>query len=244
MINYVEVQNNGYILRGLYNKAENEKGLLVMFHGFTGHMNENGYLFKKLTSELEKVNISTIRFDFMGSGMSDGEFKDMTFLTECEDAKAILNYCIKNYKTNLYALGFSCGGAVLGYIINEYKDVLKKIVLASPAGDMDKIGEGYYNNPNVIWYDSENIDMGGYLMNKKFIDTLTNLDLYQNISSYKNPVLITHGEKDLAVPIEYGRKYESLLSNVTFKEIKGSPHCYTKMEYRKEFNEAVVNFLK
>ena len=38
MINYIEVKSGKYILRGLHTKAENEKGLVVMFHGFTGQM--------------------------------------------------------------------------------------------------------------------------------------------------------------------------------------------------------------
>ena len=244
MIKYVEVKRDKYILRGLLNEAKNEKGLLVLFHGFTGHMNENGYLFKKLSDELLKINISTLRFDFMGSGMSDGEFQDMTFLTECLDAKAILDYALTIKKNKLYALGFSCGGAVLAYIINEYKDVLDSIILCSPAGDMAEIGKYYNDSKNTVWYDEQNIDMGGYLMCKDFITTLEKLDLYENISSYTKPVLIIHGTLDQSVPIEYGRRYASLLKDVIFHEIEGSPHCYTRMAFRKEFNETIMNYLK
>ena len=45
----VETTNKGYVLRGLLEEVESSKGLVVMFHGFTGHMNENGYLFKELS---------------------------------------------------------------------------------------------------------------------------------------------------------------------------------------------------
>lgn len=245
MISYVEVKRDKYILRGLKNTPKDVKGVLVMFHGFTGHLNENGYFFKKLAEDLLEIGIETYRFDFMGSGMSDGEFKDMTFFTEVEDAKSILDYVIKeNPDKKIYALGFSCGGAVLGLIAAKYQDKLSKIILCSPAGDMDKIGDSYLNNPHVIWYDENNIDMGGYLMSKKFIDTLKGVDLYETIHEFKKPVLITHGELDMSVPIEYGMRYRDLLENVDFHIIKGSSHCYTKMEYRKEVNQAIIDFLK
>jgi len=245
MISYFEVKNNNYILRGLKNTPTNPKGVLVMFHGFTGHMNENGYFFKKLAEDLLSIDITTYRFDFMGSGMSDGEFQEMTFLTEVDDAKKVLDYVIKE-KGNLplYVLGFSCGGAVAGMIASEYQEHIDKLILCSPAGDMDKIGEGFLNNPNVKWFDEENIDMGGYLMSKKFIDTLSNIDLYATIGDFKKPTLIVHGEKDLSVPIEYGRRYASLLSDCTFHKVLGSSHCYTTMEHRSEITKTILDFLK
>ena len=57
--------------------------------------NENGYLFKVLSDELAKNGFSSIRFDFMGSGMSDGYFKDMTFRTELKDAINIIEYAME-----------------------------------------------------------------------------------------------------------------------------------------------------
>ena len=52
-IEFRELISNGYTLRGLFSKPESEyKDLVVMLHGFTGHKNENGYLFKQLTQTL------------------------------------------------------------------------------------------------------------------------------------------------------------------------------------------------
>ena len=243
MINYVEVKRDQYILRGLHTKAENEKALVVMFHGFIGHLNENGFFFKKLASEFAKCGISSIRFDFMGNGMSDGELKDMTFKTECDDARAIIRYCLEHYNTKLYALGFSFGGAVLGYVAKDFKDELAKIVLASPAGNMNLIGDDFKNLPPERWYDEENIDMGGYLISKKFIDSFEGVDLYANIAAFKHPVLIVHGELDKSVPIEYGHRYEKLLDDVKFVTIKESSHCYTTMKHRAIVNQAIIEFL-
>ena len=57
-----------YILRGLFSKPDDSyDNIVVMFHGFTGHKNENGYLFKQLTETLVASNFATLRYDFMGN---------------------------------------------------------------------------------------------------------------------------------------------------------------------------------
>ncbi|MBQ2892039.1 MAG: alpha/beta fold hydrolase [Bacilli bacterium] len=246
MINYIEIKSGKYILRGLHTKAENEKGLVVMFHGFTGHMNENGYFFKVLAEELAKVNVSSIRMDFMGSGMSDGHFDEMTFSTELEDARNILNHALEiKGDTPLYVLGFSCGGAVSAVMSREYKEKIAKLVLCAPAGNMDRLARARKINPAAIWYDEENIDMGGYLLNINFMDGFKNdnIDLYKDVETFQNPVLIVHGSNDQAVPIEFGRKYASLYPNCTFHEIEGSEHCFTRVPYRLRVNKLITEFL-
>lgn len=240
----VEINNKGYVLRGLLEEVEASRGLVVMFHGFTGHMNENGYLFKELATVLKEHGFSSLRFDFMGSGISDGRFEEMTFLTELDDARAILNYA-KSLKINdkLIILGFSMGGAVSAVVAKEFEDDLEKLVLLSPAGNINKIGERYFGNPNAVWHNEENIDMGGYLMNINFLKSFEGLDLYANTNLNK-PVIIIHGEKDLAVPLEYGKKYASMYPNCEFYMVPESEHCYQRM-YRREFvNNHVIEFLE
>ena len=124
----VETTNKGYVLRGLLEEVESSKGLVVMFHGFTGHMNENGYLFKELSTQLKEHGYSSLRFEFMGSGISDGRFEEMTFLTELDDARAILKYA-KSLKINdkLIILGFSMGGAVASLVAKEFEEDLEKL---------------------------------------------------------------------------------------------------------------------
>ena len=91
IVKYQEINTPRGTLRGLLTIPTGEiKNLVVMFHGYTGHKNENGYLFKQISLEIVKYGYASLRFDFMGSGDSDGEFKDMTFLTEIEDAKELL----------------------------------------------------------------------------------------------------------------------------------------------------------
>lgn len=236
--------DTSYILRGLLEKANNSKGLVIMLHGFTGHMNENGYLFKQIASSLKSHGYASLRFDFMGSGISDGEFKEMTFETEVNDAKAIIDYA-KSLKigSELILLGFSMGGAVATRVANKYQKDLTKLILLSPAGNMDKIANRYFNNPTVKHYDEENIDMGGYLMNIAFLKSFEKYDLYEGCEKFTKPVLLIHGEKDLSVPLEYGKKYHELYSNSVMHIVPLSEHCYQSVNRRAFVIEHIIQFL-
>lgn len=239
---YVELKTVNGIIRGLLNKPENAKALVIMFHGFTGHKNENGNMFKQLSNYLASQNIASLRFDFYGSGDSDGDFHDMTFQTELDDAKAIIEYAIKlKITANIIVLGFSMGGAIASSVVKDYHEDIKKLVLIAPAGNMSNIAR-FYQNHN--WYDEYNIDMGGYLLNKAFLESLDGKDLYDGIGMFKNPVLIIHGTNDQTVLPEYGKKYLNYYQNVKFIFIEGANHCFQTMKHRANLYHKILTFIQ
>ena len=244
MIKFAETKNEGYTLRGILSEVENSKGLVVMFHGFTGHMNENGYLFKELAAQLADKGYSSVRFDYRGNGISDGRFNEMTFDTVLSDARAMVKYALGlNINKKVIILGFSMGGAAASMVAKEFENDLEKLVLMAPAASMMSSVVGRYrNNPSVNWYNENNVDMGGYLMSKAFIDSFDDLDLYQNTDLHV-PVIILHGEKDMAVPIEYGKKYASMYPDCEFYEVKDANHCFQSMSQRKFVNDHILEFL-
>ncbi len=242
-IEYQELETKRGKLRGLLTTPDNEsKNIIVMFHGYTGHKNENGFLFKQITKRCVEIGYATIRFDFYGSGDSDGDYSEMTFLTEVEDGRQIIEYAYHlNNDKPIILLGFSMGGAIAGFLSYEYIDKIDKLILLSPAGCMAEHAAETFKTHQVL---ADNVDLGGYYVNKAFLESFKGLDLYQNIEKFTKPVLIIHGEKDMSVPIEYGKKYANKYPHSIFHMINGSSHCYTKVEYRKEVQDYIVDFLK
>ena len=167
-IEFRELISNGYTLRGLFSKPESEyKDLVVMLHGFTGHKNENGYLFKQLTQTLTDNQIATLRYDFMGSGESDGNFEDFTFFTELEDAKHIIEEAFRlNNNRKIILLGFSMGGAVASRISLEMKEYITKLILLSPAGNIAKLIHGRFENHFID--ENGNIYINGELLEENY----------------------------------------------------------------------------
>jgi len=98
MQKHVEFTYNGKTLRGMMHLPDGIHGkvpMVAIFHGFTGNKMEPHFIFVKLSRQLEKVGIGSVRFDFYGSGESDGDFSEMTFSGELEDARQIIKF-IKN----------------------------------------------------------------------------------------------------------------------------------------------------
>lgn len=240
MIKYVELNVNNQTIRGLHNNSLG-KELCVMLHGFTGHKNENGFLFKNLSNHLATQNIDTIRFDYRGSGDSDRDFKDQTFFTCLEDARAIVDYAYElNHNKPIILLGFSMGGAIAGRLSVEKSEKIKLLVLLSPAGNLPTLLlEKFkaFDYPNYL-------DLGGYLIGKPYYETLIDYDMYKDCESFTKPVLITQGVKDIAVYPFASKKYTKYFPNYEYVLISDASHCYTTIKQRRELYEVVSEFLE
>ena len=119
-ISYKELQVNDYTIRGLFTEPNNGyTDIAVMLHGYTGHKNENGFLFKQITKTLVECGIATLRFDYYGSGDSDGEFHEQNFTTVRNDAKAAID---KAVKLNNGFIDRLCNGLSLS---EEYKQIIR-----------------------------------------------------------------------------------------------------------------------
>ncbi len=234
---------NGYTLRGLFSKPENEfRGIVVMFHGFTGHKNEHGYLFKQLTKTLVDDNYATLRYDFRGNGESDGEFTDYTFLSEIDDGIEIVKEAyILNGKKPIILLGFSMGGAIASRVSLQLEELIEKLILISPAGNMPEIINSRFATRQID--NNGNIDMGGYYMNIAIKKELENYDMYKDIELFTKPVLIFQGKADTSVPPSYSKKYHDLYKVSQYYLIEGAEHGYAKVEYRKIINKKILEFL-
>ena len=63
---------------------------VLMLHGFTGTSIEPHRLFVLMARAFASAGIAALRFDFRGSGQSEGFFSDMTLTRELEDALAAI----------------------------------------------------------------------------------------------------------------------------------------------------------
>src|SRR5579863_2729220 len=94
----VEFQNRpGKWLRGMIHRPSSLARRraapgVIFFHGFTGDRMESHWLFVKCSRALAQAGIASLRFDFYGSGESEGEFREVTLRGEISDARAAIEY--------------------------------------------------------------------------------------------------------------------------------------------------------
>lgn len=250
----VEITYNGKTLRGMMHLPGNVEGkvpMVIMFHGFTGNKVESHFIFVKMSRALEKAGIGNVRFDFYGSGESDGDFSEMTFSSELEDARQILKFVKEQTTTDLGKiglLGLSMGGAIAGITAREYKDDVKAVVLWAPAFNMPElIMNERVKQYGVIMEQLGFVDIGGHKLSKNFVEDISKLNIFELSKGYDKKVLIVHGTNDEAVEYKVSDRIlnEVYGNNASRVTIENADHTFNSLEWEKKaINESVEFFKK
>ena len=243
MQHYCEIPTPKGRLRGFFHKPNQDKHpVCLIFHGFTGQKTGTKFSYVQLSRMLEAKGIASFRFDFLGSGESDGNFVDMTFQDELSCARVILEECLKMENcTEIYVLGHSMGGAIASELAKLYPNVIKKMVLWAPA----------FNLPEALHYltgqveRAKTYDHGGYEISDEFVEDILKRDFYKNLDTYQNELLVIHGTKDTTVPYEISDKYMKLFHKGTkFVSIEDGNHNFDELSDIKQVLKLTLDFFE
>lgn len=244
MQHYCEIPTPKGTMRGFFHQPDKKEfPVCIIFHGFTGQKTGTKFSYVQLSRLLEAKGIGTLRLDFLGSGESDLNFKDMTFKDELSCARIILEEVLKMpTTTKVYVLGHSMGGAVASELAKIYPDKIDKLCLWAPA----------YNLPEALDYLVGKIpankdglyDHDGYEISSEFVDDMLSRDLYQGLDTYKNKLLIIHGTKDTTVPFSISERYlKEFIPGYTFISIEDGDHNFNKVKDIKRVLKLSLDFL-
>lgn len=222
---------------------------VVMFHGFTGNKIENHRLFVHTARSLCDSGFVVLRFDFRGSGDSDGEFEDMTIPGEISDAEKALVFLTEQRGVNkeeVGVLGLSMGGRVAAILASRDKRVrfavlysaalspLVSRLLSSTTKGTQEVAESMR-----MLVSGEAIQVrDGWYLKKSFFDTLDDTVPLDVMGKIKVPILIVHGDLDQVVPLSDSTKGFEIVKNLNEKNelyvIEGGDHVFTEREHTQE----------
>lgn len=237
------------ILRGSIHQSNNTSAPWVVFcHGFTGQRMGPGYLFVKLARQLHSCGFSCLRFDFRGSGESDGLFRDMTVKTMEQDIEFILNELRSRYTpSKLILLGHSFGGMVAA--MHAGSAGAQGLILLAPVGNPEGLiqrrkelleaganSDGFYEN-------------GPHEMCIEFLDALRGFDPVKRCcSSYRGKMLLLQGDQDLSISLDESKRYitsaEKTEIDTEYHVIEGADHNFSKVSYVKIVISTVCDWTK
>ena len=143
---------------------------VLLCHGFTGTKVESHRIFVKLAQLLEEFQLVTLRFDFRGSGDSEGDFSQMTLEGEISDARAALDYLqtLPEVDPNrLGILGLSMGGAVAATLSGRDQRI-SACALWSAVADFSQT---FFSQAasQVIEEGKPDLDLGGNVVSREFL---------------------------------------------------------------------------
>ncbi|WAH43730.1 lysophospholipase [Alicyclobacillus fastidiosus] len=249
----IELEYNGRILRGMEHVpdgATHPLPAVVLYHGFAATCVEPHRLFVKICRALESVGVASFRFDFSGSGESDGNFEEMTVSGEISEAHAIFDWVQADPRldpTHISVVGLSMGGLVASQVAGARpKDIRRLVLLAPGGGKIRDIVLGLLTDSGTdITKEAPYYDYLGNLVSHACLDDLSTIDVYRRASHYTGPVLIIHGTEDAVVPVEAAIGYQERAYNgrAMVHLMEGADHTFDKREWEAALIDQLVRYV-
>ena len=190
----IELEVGGRTLRGMLHRPPGNAPrcpVAAIYHGFTGEKTESHFIFVKLSRALAAAGLASVRFDFGGSGESDGDFGEMTFHGEVMEAKAILDYARDLPFADLsrtFLVGLSMGGAVASVVAGDEPAKVRAMVLWAPAGNMPElIAARRGAEADSALRSQGRLDIGGHWLGGDFFTDLDQWDVYDRAGRFPGP---------------------------------------------------------
>jgi len=246
MYKNVELMFGDKLLRGVVRTPEGDGPFpcVCFYHGFTvdkvGMMRLHELWARRCVAE----GFACVRFDFYGCGESDGDFVEMRFFDELEEAKAIYHWAEKQPwadPQNLFITGHSLGGAICSVIAPVLQP--RGVALWAPGNT------GYYDISkranSVPGHYEEKYDIGGMYIAKEFLEQMQDFDIVAASRGYKGKVLLVQGELDERIPVAsigpylhmYGDQVESVI-------IWGANHQFSSVAWKTQVYDVTIDYLK
>ena len=188
--------------------------VILICHGFTGDKIGMNQMNVKLANELEAAGYAVVRFDYLGSGDSDGDFASDTWVSGWqEDLHNVVAWVRKQKEfvaSPIVLYGHSLGGLIVLIHKDTARAITARIVFAPVV---DAVGNMRTILGADLWQKSFRGEMvanfygKGYSLKPQFVKDLAenHYDPLTDAATLDTPLLVVHGTADAAVPVEGSR---------------------------------------
>mgnify|MGYP001286111074 CR=1 FL=1 len=224
--------------------------VVIMCYGMNGNRVDNNRISRDFGVACEDNEIVFCRFDYIGLGISDGEFYEIDLLTKVKDCIEVINFvrgCFGNKDIKITLIGFSDGIRLIANLLPEIS--IDRLIFWSPLFYTEKeyvdsrIGKKMIREPAT---DSVVFPFKGIFMNSKHLRQQMSLhNEIEIIKPYLSSSLIIFGDNDPAVIKifrDLSSQYFGDLKNVIY--IEGADHLYSRNEWKKKLFEYSIDFLR
>lgn len=212
---------------------------VALLHGFTGNKVEGHRNFVLLARRLAASGVAALRFDFRGSGESQGDFSEMTVSGEVEDVQAACAYLRRQPGIDperVMLLGFSMGGLVAALAAAEVRP--HRLALWAPALPelwLPLLRGGVL--PPVV------TDYGGWPLGRAFLQEVVRTRPLEAAARWGGVARVFHGDADTTCPPAWGVRYAEALGCDALA-IPGAGHTFDSLEQVETLHRETVRFLR
>lgn len=257
----VSFENDGQTLCGILTLPETGDRpfpVVLLLHGFLGHMNDlevrgtGGSMYEMTAEHLAGAGLASLRFDFRGSGISEGSWEETTFSGQISDTIAAISFLEslpEIDKRKIAVLGLSQGGLVAACV--AARDVrVRSVVLWSAVAipvytysallGADAVGSSIKAAPGEPILAS--ISWGGTtVLKKEFFDELFTVDPVAEVARYDGPLMVVSGLTDAIVfpQPQSGRIFIDYHEGPERLFLQNSGHIYDLFEGKDHLEEVI-----
>jgi dipeptidyl aminopeptidase/acylaminoacyl peptidase len=229
---------------------------VMLLHGLTASRIESHRFYVHLARALAARGIAALRFDFRGSGDSEGEFQDMTVPGELSDAKAGLNWLVGHPaldSARLGVAGVSLGGMVAAQLAGRNPSLVRALALLAALADPALFAAAAAQQTAQTGGESpmEALARDGYFLlwnyplGMGFVQTIFEQKPVEDVKRFRGHALIVHGEGDPTVPVQHAEMYkEALGERATLHKLNSTSHVFDEPPVERQAIELVVNWFK
>ena len=239
----------GLAIRGAYHGVERKNTpCVVLCHGFTGDRLGPGYLFVKCSRALADARIASVRFDFCGSGESEGVFNEMNTDTMMRDLCAVVETVRKRFApTHLVLFGHSFGGMIAARRAATLG--AEGLILLSPVADPLGIARRRKDlleaGPNATGF----YENGPHEMSLTFLDRLHGFDpAVEFADTYTGRLLLLQGDNDLSISVDESYRYIAFAEEASipcdYHVLAGADHNYSRVADVRTVISTTVSWVK
>jgi dipeptidyl aminopeptidase/acylaminoacyl peptidase len=220
---------------------------VVFFHGFTGDRMESHWIFVKCARALAQAGIASLRFDFFGSGESDGGFREVTLQGEISDARAAVRFLRRQKQIDprrLGLLGLSLGGAIAACVAHESR--AQALVLWAALAHASQLRMLAETNTQPVPGGDGVREYAAQEISPRFLDNLDKVDPLKSMARFKGPTLILHPGKDEILSLKHPEDFfQAAASSVKEKVIiPGADHTFTSVAWEHEVIKRTVEWFR
>jgi alpha-beta hydrolase superfamily lysophospholipase len=226
--------------------------IVIFCHGFTGEKVGGSQFYLHLANAIEAAGYAVLRFDYAGSGESEGAFAVDTTVTGWKsDLQSVVAW-VKHHaiyeNSPIYILGHSLGGCIV-LLHEDPKNLIAGRIAIAP----EVLPEENYRKSILgpeLW--AESVDgktishfFGkGYSLEPYFVRDMLEQKHHplEASKSYSCPVLLIHGTEDNAVPASGSSLfYDQYTGPKELNLIDGADHGFSR--HLPQLKKSILTFL-
>ncbi len=226
------LQEDGIRLEAILDMPEKhgeKTPLVIIIHGFTGYKEERHIV--GVSGALNDIGCATLRADMYGHGKSGGTFRDHTLFKWLTNAMTLVDYAFSlPWHGEVYLCGHSQGGLTAMLAAAMERERIAGLLALSPA---TMIPEGARTGDLLgMQFDPVNLpaqlvsQSGDRVLGANYIRAAQTIHVEEAIERYTGPVLLVHGDRDEAVPLQCAIDAANRYADAKLVIIPGDTHCY------------------